>query len=114
MDVHPGDLVAVQGIGGLGHLGIQFAAKMGYRVVALSSSPSKAALAKELGAHEYIDGSSVDQGEALQKLGGAKVIMCTAPRGDVINKLYGGMRPKGTILILASALYLPLSTLTRY
>ena len=86
----------------MGHLGIQFANKMGYRVVALSSSSSKAQLAKDLGAHEYLDGSKVDQGKALAELGGAKVVICTAPSPDVINKLFSGMKSDGTILIVAS------------
>ncbi|WP_217495830.1 alcohol dehydrogenase catalytic domain-containing protein [Mangrovivirga cuniculi] len=76
---NPGDVVAVQGIGGLGHLGIQFAAKMGYRVVAISTSESKKELAEKLGAKHFIDTSKQDPVEELQKLGGAKVILCTAP-----------------------------------
>ncbi|ODQ51765.1 alcohol dehydrogenase [Saitoella complicata NRRL Y-17804] len=97
-----GDLVAVQGIGGLGHLGVQFANKMGFRVAALSAGSAKEQLAKELGAHYYIDGSKVDQVEELQKLGGAKVIMCTAPHPESISPLVGGLCTDGTILILAA------------
>ncbi|GAA5853604.1 hypothetical protein JCM8547_007381, partial [Rhodosporidiobolus lusitaniae] len=103
MDVHPGDVVAVQGIGGLGHLGVQFARQMGYKTVALSGSDSKKKLAEELGAHVYVDGSKEDQAEALQKLGGAKVILCTAPNSEVINKLIGGLAVNGQLLILAVA-----------
>ncbi|GAA6016852.1 hypothetical protein JCM10207_003273 [Rhodosporidiobolus poonsookiae] len=103
MDVHPGDVVAIQGIGGLGHLGVQFARKMGYKTVALSGSDSKRALAAELGAHEYIDGSKEDQGEALQKMGGAKVVLCTAPNPKVINTLVNGLAVNGTLLVLAVA-----------
>ncbi|RDX57414.1 GroES-like protein [Lentinus brumalis] len=101
MDVTPPEWVAVQGIGGLGHLGIQFARTMGYRVIALSSGPSKEALARELGAHEYIDGSKVDQAKALQALGGAKVIMCTAPNAESIQQLLPGLGIDGTLLLLA-------------
>ncbi|KAI0714335.1 GroES-like protein [Cerioporus squamosus] len=101
MDVTPPEWVAVQGIGGLGHLGIQFAKAMGYRVIALSSGPSKEALARELGAHEYIDGSKVNQAEALQALGGAKVIMCTAPSAENIQQLLPGLALDGTLLLIA-------------
>ncbi|TFK81304.1 GroES-like protein [Polyporus arcularius HHB13444] len=101
MDVIPPEWVAIQGIGGLGHLGVQFAKAMGYRVVALSSGQSKEALARELGAHEYIDGSKVDQAEALLALGGAKVIMCTAPNAANIQKLLPGLAIDGTLLLIA-------------
>ena len=83
------------------HLGVQFAAKSGFKTVALSSSDSKRELAKELGAHVYVDGSKEDQAEALNKLGGADLIMCTAPNADVIKKLIGGLNVNGTLLILA-------------
>src|ERR1700722_9792026 len=75
----PGDLVGVQGIGGLGHLGIQFAAKAGYRTVGIGRGPENAALAKKLGAHTYVDTKATNAAEALQKMGGAKVILATAP-----------------------------------
>ncbi|KAI0775297.1 GroES-like protein [Trametes elegans] len=101
MNITPPDYVAVQGIGGLGHLALQIANAMGYRVVALSSSTSKEALARQLGAHEYIDGSKADQAAALQALGGAKVIMCTAPNAEVIQKLLPGLAVDGTLLLLA-------------
>ncbi|KAI0710240.1 GroES-like protein [Earliella scabrosa] len=101
MNVMPPEYVAVQGIGGLGHLALQIAKAMGYRAIALSSSPAKESLARQLGAHEYIDGSRVDQGEALKSLGGAKVIMCTAPNADVIQKLMPGLAIDGTLLLLA-------------
>ena len=74
---------------------------MGFRTVALSSSGRKKALAHELGAHEYIDGSKVDQAEELQRLGGAKVIMCTAPNAKVIEGLLPGLGVDGTLLLLA-------------
>lgn len=103
MDAKPGDVVAIQGIGGLGHLAIQFARKMGFRTVALSSSDSKRQLAAELGASEYIDSSKVNQAEALAKLGGAKVIICTAPSPDAIKGLLPGLAVGGQLLILALA-----------
>jgi D-arabinose 1-dehydrogenase-like Zn-dependent alcohol dehydrogenase len=101
MDVHPGDIVAIQGIGGLGHLAVQFAKNMGLHTIALSSSDSKRQLATELGAAEYIDGSKEDQAEALAKRGGAKVIMCTAPSSKVIQTLLPGLAVGGQLLILA-------------
>ncbi|TBU55583.1 GroES-like protein [Dichomitus squalens] len=101
MNVTPPEVVAVQGIGGLGHIALQIARRMGFRTVALSSSGSKKALAHELGAHEYIDSSKADQAEELQKLGGAKVIMCTAPNAKVIEGLLPGLAVDGTLLLLA-------------
>ncbi|KAI0635834.1 GroES-like protein [Trametes polyzona] len=101
MNVTPPDYVAVQGIGGLGHLGLQVANAMGYRAIALSSGPSKETLARELGAVEYIDGSKVDQAAALKALGGAKVIMCTAPNPDIMQKLLPGLAIDGTLLFIA-------------
>ncbi|KAI5475315.1 alcohol dehydrogenase [Pseudohyphozyma bogoriensis] len=101
MDLHPGDIVAVQGVGGLGHLAIQFSRAMGYRTVALSTSDAKKDLAHELGAHDYIDGSKVDQAEALQKLGGAKVIMGVAPSAKAMQELVNGLSPSGQLLLLA-------------
>ncbi|GAA5864418.1 hypothetical protein JCM8547_005813 [Rhodosporidiobolus lusitaniae] len=103
MTLMPGDVVAIQGIGGLGHLAIQFATKMGYKTVALSGSDSKKKLAEQLGAHVYVDGSKKDQAEALKEMGGAKVIACTAPNSEVINKLIGGLAVEGQLLILALA-----------
>jgi len=101
MSCKPPDYVAVQGIGGLGHLAIQFARAMGYRVIALSSSASKEQLALKLGAHIYLDGSKVNQAEELQKLGGAKLIICTAPNSTVIQSLLPGLSVGGELLLLA-------------
>ncbi|KAE9394931.1 GroES-like protein [Gymnopus androsaceus JB14] len=98
-----GDVVAIHGLGGLGHLGIQYAKKMGYKVVALSQSGSKKELATKLGADIYLDGSKVDHVEELLKLGGAKVILATAPNGDAITTLLGGLKPGGTMLTVAIA-----------
>jgi alcohol dehydrogenase, propanol-preferring len=99
----PGDTVAVQGIGGLGHLAIQYARRMGFRVVAISGSDSKRALATELGAHEYIDASAQDPSEALQALGGADVVLATAPHSEAIAKVMNGLAPRGQLLVVAAA-----------
>ena len=99
----PGELVAVQGLGGLGHLALQYANKMGYKVVAISSSAKKEKFARDLGAHEYIDGSKGDIGEALQKMGGAACVILTAPNAELIPGLLSGLAPLGKLLILASA-----------
>merc|ERR1712071_152936 len=101
MGVQPGAVVAIQGLGGLGHLAVQFAHKSGWKTVALSSSDSKKDLAKELGADVYVDGSKEDQAEALTKLGGADLIVCTAPSAEIIKKLVPGLAVNGTLLILA-------------
>jgi D-arabinose 1-dehydrogenase-like Zn-dependent alcohol dehydrogenase len=103
MNLTHGDVVAVQGIGGLGHLALQFCQKMGFQTVALSSGSSKKDLAHQLGADVYVDGSKEDQAQALASLGGAKVIVCTAPNADVITKLLGGLAVGGQLLILAVA-----------
>ncbi|NUP05987.1 MAG: alcohol dehydrogenase catalytic domain-containing protein [Polyangiaceae bacterium] len=100
----PGDTVAVQGIGGLGHLGVQYAAKMGFRTVALSSGSDKEKLARELGAHEYIDTNKVAAAEGLQKLGGADIVLATAPHGTAIVSTIGGLKPRGKILLVAAAM----------
>lgn len=99
----PGEVVGIQGLGGLGHLALQYANKMGYKTVAISSSAAKEKFARDLGAHEYIDGSKEDVGEALQKLGGAACIVLTAPNGSLIPPLLSGLAPLGRLLILAAA-----------
>lgn len=101
--VLPGETVAVQGLGGLGHLALQFASKMGYRTIAISSSAAKKDFAMQLGAHDYIDGSQGDVGQQLQQLGGAACIILTAPSGKLIPALLGGLGPLGKLLILAAA-----------
>ncbi|TBU41891.1 hypothetical protein BD309DRAFT_1020406 [Dichomitus squalens] len=102
MNTRPPDYVAAQGIGGLGHLAIQIAKAIGFRVVALSSGPGKESLARSLGAHEYVDGSKVDEVEALRFLGDAKVIMCTAPSDwEVVRKLFLGLAVNGTLVSCA-------------
>jgi D-arabinose 1-dehydrogenase-like Zn-dependent alcohol dehydrogenase len=99
-----GDLVAVQGIGGLGHLGIQYARQMGFRTVAIGRGKDKQALAKKLGAHEYVDTSAGAPAEALQKLGGARVILATAPDSKSISALVDGVSPNGTLLIVGATM----------
>ena len=105
-----GAICAVQGLGGLGHLALQYSAKCGYRTVALSSSGAKEKFARDLGAHEYIDGSKVDQGEALQKLGGADIVLCTAPSPPAIKGLLQGLAPRGKLVILALAGEVPIDS----
>ncbi len=99
----PGDLVAIQGIGGLGHLGIQFAAKFGYKVAAGGRGPENAALAKKLGAHVYIDGQATNAAEELQKLGGAQVILATAPSSQAMSELFNGLGPNGKFVVVGAA-----------
>ncbi len=94
----PGDLVAVQGIGGLGHLGIQFAAKFGYRVAGIGRGPENEVLAKRLGASVYIDSKNTNAAEELQKLGGARVILATAPNAKAMGELVGGLGVGGELL----------------
>ncbi len=96
----PGDLVAIQGIGGLGHLGVQFAKKFGYRVAAISRGTANAALAKKLGADLYIDSSATDAAVELQKLGGARAILATAPSGKLMSGIIGGLGANGTLLVV--------------
>ena len=95
-----GDLVAILGIGGLGHLGVQFAAKAGYRTVAIARGPDKAALAKELGAHHYIDNAATDFAAELQKLGGAAVILSTLTDAGALEAAVGGLAPNGRLIIV--------------
>ncbi len=96
----PGDLVAVQGIGGLGHLGIQFANKFGYRVAAIGRGSENAALAKKLGANVYIDSKATNAAEELQKLGGAQVILATAPNSKAMSELFDGLGPNGKLMVV--------------
>jgi len=96
----PGDLVAVQGIGGLGHLGVQYAAKFGYRTVGIGRGPENGTLAKKLGAVAYIDSKAANAAEELQKLGGAKVIMATAPNSKAMSELVDGLKPGGELLTI--------------
>src|ERR1700728_1540666 len=99
----PGDLVAVLGIGGLGHLGIQFANKFGYKVVAIGRGSEDAALAEKLGASVYIDSKSTNAAEALQKMGGARVIVATAPSSKAMSDLIDGLGPNGELMVIGAA-----------
>jgi D-arabinose 1-dehydrogenase-like Zn-dependent alcohol dehydrogenase len=99
----PGDLVAVQGIGGLGHLGIQFANKFGYKVAAIGRGSENATLAKKLGAHVYIDSKSTNAADALQRLGGARVILATAPSSKAMSELIDGLGPNGEFMVIGAA-----------
>ena len=97
-----GDLVAIQGIGGLGHLGIQYARQMGFRTVAIGRGGDKQALAKKLGAHAYIDTSVGPPAEALQKMGGAHVILATAPDSKSISAVVDGLGPRGSLIVVGA------------
>jgi D-arabinose 1-dehydrogenase-like Zn-dependent alcohol dehydrogenase len=99
----PGDLVAVLGIGGLGHLGVQYAAKMGFKTVAIARGADKGVLAKELGALHYIDSQAQDPAAELIKLGGANVILATVTNGDAMNATMGGLAAKGKLMVLGAA-----------
>jgi D-arabinose 1-dehydrogenase-like Zn-dependent alcohol dehydrogenase len=98
----PSDLVAIQGIGGLGHLGIQFANKFGYWVAAIGRGPENAVLAQKLGADIYIDSAATDASAELQKLGGAQVILATAPSGKAMSSLIGGLGANGTLMVVGA------------
>ena len=98
----PGDTVAVQGIGGLGHLGVQYAARMGFRTVAISRGADKEELARQLGAHEYIDTQKIPAAEGLKKLGGADVVLATAPNAEAIESTTDGLKPRGKLVIVAA------------
>ena len=96
----PGDRVAVVGVGGLGHLGIQFAARMGFEVVAVSRGTEKADLAKRLGAHHHVDSSATDPGQALAGMGGAAVVLSTATSGAAASAMLPGLRPRGQLIVV--------------
>jgi len=99
----PGDVVAVLGLGGLGHLGVQYAAKMGFQTVGIARGKDKESLARQLGASVYIDSQSQDPAAELQKLGGAKVILATATSGEAMSAVQGGLAVNGTLLIVGAA-----------
>jgi D-arabinose 1-dehydrogenase-like Zn-dependent alcohol dehydrogenase len=98
----PGDLVAVHGLGGLGHLGVQYARAMGFEVAAVSRGPDKEAFARELGASHYVDAAAGDAAARLQKLGGARVILATAPHAAAISALVPGLGIDGCLLVVAA------------
>jgi len=97
-----GQLVAVHGIGGLGHLGVQYARRMGFKTVAINRGNDKEPLARQLGAHQYIDSVATDASAELQKLGGARVILATAPNAQAISPLVDGLSPDGVLLVPAA------------
>jgi D-arabinose 1-dehydrogenase-like Zn-dependent alcohol dehydrogenase len=97
-----GDLVAVLGIGGLGHLGVQFAAKMGMKTVAIARGKDKETLARQLGAHQYIDSQACDVSAELKKVGGAKVVLATVTNGDAMTAALGGLGLDGKFIILGA------------
>ena len=99
----PGDLVAILGMGGLGHLGIQYAAKMGFRTAAIARGKDKEPLARELGATSYIDSQSADPAAELAKLGGAKVVLATVTHGPAMAATLGGLAPRGRLMVLGAA-----------
>src|SRR5712672_3663588 len=98
-----GDLVAVLGIGGLGHLGVQYARHMGFEVAAIGRGSDKSELARKLGAHHYIDSASADPGRALQELGGAALVISTGSAGKAVSQVVKGLRPRGTIIALSAS-----------
>jgi D-arabinose 1-dehydrogenase-like Zn-dependent alcohol dehydrogenase len=112
MNATAGDIVAVQGLGGLGHLAIQYARKMGYRTVAMSRGTSKKDFATKLGATDYLDTQAHSAAEGLQKMGGAALIVVTAPNPEVISPLLEGLAPRGTLLILTPIGPVPVNTVS--
>ena len=99
----PSDLVAIQGIGGLGHLGIQFAKKFGYRVAAIGRGSDNEGLAKKLGAEIYIDSAATDAAAELRNLGGARMILATAPSGKSMSSLVGGLGANGCLIVVGAS-----------
>src|SRR3989475_8188549 len=98
-----GDVVAILGIGGLGHLGVQFAAKMGFKTVAIARGKDKEAFAKQLGAHHYIDSRASDPAAQLNKLGGASVVIATVTNADAMTAVLGGLSPNGVFMVIGAA-----------
>src|SRR5204863_6161934 len=98
-----GDVVAVLGIGGLGHLGVQFAAKIGFKTVAIARGKDKEAFAKKLGAHHYSDSQTSDPAAELTKLGGAKVVIATVTNADAMTAVLGGLAPNGVFMVIGAA-----------
>jgi D-arabinose 1-dehydrogenase-like Zn-dependent alcohol dehydrogenase len=98
-----GDVVAVLGIGGLGHLGVQFSAKMGFNTVAIARGKDKEAFAKKLGAHHYIDSQASDPAAELNKLGGAKVVIATVTHAGAMTAVLGGLAPNGVLMVIGAA-----------
>jgi D-arabinose 1-dehydrogenase-like Zn-dependent alcohol dehydrogenase len=101
--LRPGDTVAIQGIGGLGHLGVQFARRMGFHTIAVARGRDKEALARELGAHDYVDTLAQDGAEALQQLGGAHAILTTVTSGKAMGQLLGGLQTRGQLIVVGAS-----------
>jgi D-arabinose 1-dehydrogenase-like Zn-dependent alcohol dehydrogenase len=101
---HPGDLVAILGVGGLGHLGVQFAARQGFETVAIARGRDKEALARKLGAHHYIDSTTEDVSAKLLELGGASVVLATVTSADAMSATFGGLRPRGKLIIVGASM----------
>ena len=99
-----GDRVAILGVGGLGHLGVQFAVKLGFETVAIARGTDKEELARKLGAHHYIDSTAGDPAEALQKLGGVDLILSTVTASDAMGAVFGGLRPKGQLIVVGASM----------
>jgi len=106
-----GDVVAVLGLGGLGHLAVQYAVKMGFKTVGIARGKDKEPLARKLGAHHYVDSQTQDVAAELQKLGGARVILATVTNGDAMSMVQGGLGIKGTLLVVGAAESLQVSPL---
>ena len=106
-----GDIVGVLGLGGLGHLGVQYAVKMGFKTVAIARGQDKEALAKQLGAWRYVDSQASDPAKELQKLGGAKVIIATVTNGDAMSAVSGGLGVNGTLIVIGAAQSMTVSPL---
>src|SRR6185369_373819 len=110
-NARPGDVVAVLGLGGLGHLGVQYAVKMGFKTVGIARGADKEPLARKLGAHRYIDSQAQDPAAELLKLGGAKVILATVTNGDAMSAVQGGLGLNGTLVVIGAAESLRVSPL---
>lgn len=106
-----GDLVAVHGVGGLGHLGIQFSRRLGFRTVAVNRGRDKEELARSLGAHDYIDSQEGDVAEALHKLGGARAIIATVTSADAMQAIVGGLGPNGVMMVIGAVGTFPVDTI---
>ena len=101
---HAGDVVAILGVGGLGHLGVQFARNLGFHTVAIARGTEKEKLARELGAHDYINSTAQDVGEELQKLGGARVVLATVTNADAMGATIAGLAPRGELIIVGASM----------
>jgi D-arabinose 1-dehydrogenase-like Zn-dependent alcohol dehydrogenase len=101
---HGGDRVAILGVGGLGHLGVQFAVRLGFETVAIARGTGKEELARKLGAHHYIDSTAGDPAQALTELGGADLILSTVTNADAMGAVFGGLRPRGKLIVVGASM----------